>query len=252
MYKRQIIQAPGTSYSVVGNSLVFAEPPKPDSKVVYRNVEVDLYPITRFNLNTIGGIFPSIGDTVRGVVSTATARVVATGATSVDVVDIQNGPFVLNERIDVSRTGFSALIGSIDDSVTKIFLSGIGGTFTQSALAGDRVTGASTGATATIQTVDTVNQTIDVVDMANGYFDRGETVTFFAAGYGATIANVDSVNYKTIFEFGETVTSLDGNTAVIEENNLDLDGVIDDKLVLSKTSGTVSYTHLTLPTILLV
>ena len=236
-----IIQAPGTSYSVVGNNIVFAEPPKPDSKVVYRNVEVDLYPITRFNLNTIGGIFPSIGDTVRGFVSSATARVVATGATSVDVVDIQNGPFVLNERIDVSRTGFSALIGSIDDSITKIFLQNIGGTFTQSALAGDKVTGATTGATATIQTVDTVNQTIDVVDMANGYFDRGENVSFFAAGYGANVLNVDSVNYKTIFEFGETVTSLDGNTAVIEENNLDLDGVIDDKLVLSKTSGTSEY-----------
>ena len=236
-----IIQAPGTSYSVVGNNIVFAEPPKPDSKVVYRNVEVDLYPITRFNLNTIGGIFPSIGDTVFGFVSNATARVVATGATSIDVVDIQNGPFVLNERIDVSRTGFSALIGSIDDSITKIFLQNIGGEFTQSALAGDKVTGATTGATATIQTVDAVNQTIDVVDMANGYFDRGEDVSFFTAGYGANVLNVDSVNYKTIFEFGETVTSLDGNTAVIEENNLDLDGVIDDKLVLSKTSGTSEY-----------
>ena len=236
-----IIQAPGTSYNVVGNNIVFAEPPKPDSKVVYRNVEVDLYPITRFNLNTIGGIFPSIGDTVFGFVSNATARVVATGATSIDVVDIQNGPFILNERIDVSRTGFSALIGSIDDSITKIFLQNIGGEFTQSALAGDKVTGATTGATATIQTVDAVNQTIDVVDMANGYFDRGENVSFFAAGYGANVLNVDSVNYKTIFEFGETVTSLDGNTAVIEENNLDLDGVIDDKLVLSKTSGTSEY-----------
>ena len=192
-------------------------------------------------MNTIGGIFPSIGDTVFGFVSNATARVVATGATSIDVVDIQNGPFILNERIDVSRTGFSALIGSIDDSITKIFLQNIGGEFTQSALAGDKVTGATTGATATIQTVDAVNQTIDVVDMANGYFDRGENVSFFAAGYGANVLNVDSVNYKTIFEFGETVTSLDGNTAVIEENNLDLDGVIDDKLVLSKTSGTSEY-----------
>ena len=77
--------------------------------------------------------------------------------------------------------------------------------------------------------------------MANGYFERGEAVTFFNLQYGGDILNVDSVNYKTIFEFGETVTNLDGDQAVIEETNQDLDGNIDDKLVLSKTSGTAEY-----------
>ena len=235
-----VIQAPGASYQVVGNQIVFSEPPRPDSKVVYRNIGFDIMPITRLNLNTIAGIFPSIGDTINGFDSQATAKVVATGATSIDVVDISGGQFDLNERVDVGRTGFSALIGSIDKSFTKLFLQNIGGTF-NTPLIGDIVIGQTTGARATITSLDLTEQSIQVTDMSNGYFERGEDVTFFNAGYGANIVNVDSVNYKTIFEFGETVTSLDNNTAVIEETNLDLDGNVSDVIVLSKTSGTAEY-----------
>ena len=235
-----VIQAPGASYQVVGNQIVFSEPPRPDSKVVYRNIGFDIMPITRLNLNTIAGIFPSIGDTINGFDSQATAKVVATGATSIDVVDISGGQFDLNERVDVGRTGFSALIGSIDKSFTKLFLQNIGGTF-NTPLIGDIVIGQTTGARATITSLDLTEQSIQVTDMSNGYFERGEDITFFNAGYGANIVNVDSVNYKTIFEFGETVTSLDNNTAVIEETNLDLDGNVSDLIVLSKTSGTAEY-----------
>ena len=159
-----IIQAPSDSYSVVGNEIVFSEAPKPDSKVVYRNVEIEILPILRLNLNTIGGIFPSIGDFVNGFESEARARVVDTGATSIDVVDIVGGPFSLNERIDGARTGFSGLIGSIEN-----------------------------------------------------------------------------VNQQTIYRFGETVTNMRGDTAKVEETNIDLDGNIDSGLVLSKTSGTAQY-----------
>jgi len=159
-----VIQAPSESYTVVGNEIVFDEAPRPDSKVVYRNVEIEILPITRLNLNTIGGIFPSIGDFINGFESEARARVVDTGATSIDIVDIVGGPFQLNERVDVSRTGFSALIGSIQN-----------------------------------------------------------------------------VNQQTIYRFGETVTNMRGDTAKVEETNIDLDGNIDSTLVLSKTSGTAEF-----------
>ncbi|UNH61325.1 baseplate wedge initiator [Synechococcus phage S-SZBM1] len=159
-----VIQAPSESYTVVGNEIVFDEAPRPDSKVVYRNVEIEILPITRLNLNTIGGIFPSIGDFINGFESEARARVVDTGATSIDIVDIVGGPFQLNERIDANRTGFSALIGSIQN-----------------------------------------------------------------------------VNQQTIYQFGETVTNMTGDTARIEETNIDLDGNIDSTLVLSKTSGTAQF-----------
>ena len=161
-----VIQSPGTAYQIVGNQIVFAEPPRPDSKVVYRNVEIQILPVTRLNLNTIGGIFPQIGDFVSGFTSNANSRVVATGAASIDVIDITSGPYQLNERIDVSRTGFSALIGSIE-----------------------------------------------------------------------------TLDQETIFEFEEVVTkvALSGETAKVEETNLDLDGNTDSFLVLSKTSGTAEY-----------
>ena len=237
-----VIQAPGSSYQVVGNSIVFSEAPRPDSKIVYRNIDFDIMPITRLNLNTIAGIFPSIGDTLTGFTTETTAKVVATGATSIDVVDISGSStgFALNERVDVGRTGFSALVGSIDKSFTKLFLQSIGGTF-GTVLIGDRITGQTTGARATVTSIDLTENSIQVTDMSDGYFERGEDITFFNAGYGANILNVDSVNYKTIFEFGETVTNMDGDTAIVEETNLDLDGNISDTLVLSKTSGTAEY-----------
>lgn len=235
-----IIQAPGSAYNVVGGEIVFSEAPRPDSKVVYRDIDFDIMPITRLNLNTIAGIFPSIGDTINGFDSQARATVVATGATSIDVVDIIGGQFQLNERVDVGRTGFSALVGSIDKSFTKIFVQNVGGQFNTN-LIGDIVTGQTTGARATITAIDLTEQSIQVTDLSNGYFDRGEDITFFNAGYGANILNVDSVNYKTIFEFGETITNMEGNTAIIEETNLDLDGNVSDNLILSKTSGTAEY-----------
>ena len=237
-----VIQSPGNSYQVVGNSIVFSEAPRPDSKIVYRNIDFDIMPITRLNLNTIAGIFPSIGDTLTGFTTETTAKVVATGATSIDVVDISGSStgFDLNERVDVGRTGFSALVGSIDKSFTKLFLQSIGGTF-GTVLIGDRITGQTSGARATVTSIDLTENSIQVTDMSDGYFERGEDITFFNAGYGANVLNVDSVNYKTIFEFGETVTNMDGDTAVVEETNLDLDGNISDVLVLSKTSGTAEY-----------
>ncbi|AOV61558.1 virion structural protein [Synechococcus phage S-WAM1] len=234
-----VIQSPGNSYQVVGNQIVFSEAPRPDSKVVYRNIRFDFMPITRLNLNNIAGIFPSIGDNIFGFETETSAKVVATGATSIDVVDI-SGSFALNERVDVGRTGFSALIGSIDKSFTKLYLQSIGGAFGTS-LIGDIIVGQTTGARATITSIDLTDNSVQVTDMSNGFFDRGEDINFFTAGYGANILNVDSVNYKTIFEFGETVTNMNGDTAIIEGSNLDLDGNISDALVLSKTSGTAEF-----------
>ena len=44
------------------------------------------------------------------------------------------------------------------------------------------------------------------------------------------------VNTSTIFEFGESITNLEGDTAIIEETNIDDQGTITDRIVVSKTS----------------
>ena len=48
--------------------------------------------------------------------------------------------------------------------------------------------------------------------------------------------NSYSINSDTIFEFGEAITNLEGDTAYVEETNVDTDGNVTDRLVVSKTS----------------
>ena len=64
-----VIQSPGESYQVVGGNLVFAEPPKPPSKVNYRTIGVTPTTIYRIALYNPGGssnygIFPTLGQQV--------------------------------------------------------------------------------------------------------------------------------------------------------------------------------------------
>ena len=153
-----IIQSPRVSYSIVGGNIVFAEAPKPPSKVVYRNIRVTPIEIYRIELYQVGGIFPTLGQQIQGQANDTFATVIDTGASSIDVINITGTPFQLNEQLR-RGTIFSALVQSV------------------------------------------------------------------------TLLNSD-----TIFEFGESITNLNGDTAKIEETNLN-DGVVTDALVISKTSG---------------
>ena len=107
-----VVQAPVTSYDIVGGNIVFKEAPKAPSKVIYRDATVDFLPITRLTLSNVSGIFPEIGYQITGNQSDAFATVVSSAGNTIDIVDITGGPFQNNERIDVSALGFSALIDS--------------------------------------------------------------------------------------------------------------------------------------------
>ena len=160
-----VIQAPGESYQVVGGNLVFAEPPKPPSKVNYRELGITPTPIYRIALyNSNGtnefGIFPTLGQQVQGEFSDTFATVIDSGLAHIDVINVTGGTFQLNEEIV-----------------------------------------------------------------------RGEL-------FSALIQSVTLLNSETIFEFGESITNLEGDTAIIEETNIDDQGVISDRIVVSKTSGT--------------
>ena len=107
-----VVQAPVTSYDIVGGNIVFKEAPKAPSKVIYRDATVDFLPVTRLTLSNVSGIFPEIGYQITGNQSDAFATVVSSAGNTIDIVDITGGPFQNNERIDVSALGFSALIDS--------------------------------------------------------------------------------------------------------------------------------------------
>ena len=164
-----VIQAPGVSYSIVGGNIVFAEPPKPASRVNYRSI--DITPTTIYRIELYSGqagppnfgIFPTLGQQVQGADSDTVATVIDSGTTHIDVINITGGTFNLNEEI-TRGTLFSALIQS-----------------------------------------------------------------------------VTAINSETIFEFGESITNLEGDTAIIEETNIDAQGNITDRIVVSKTSGTAQF-----------
>ena len=162
-----VIQSPGESFTIVGGNLVFAEPPKPPSKVNYRILGVTPTPIYRIALYTSGGnanygIFPTLGMQIQGESSDAIATVIDSGTNHLDVINL-TGTFQLNEQIK-----------------------------------------------------------------------RGEL-------FAALIETVTPLNTPTIFEFGESLTNLDGDTAYVEETNVDNQGNVTDRLVVSKTSGTPKF-----------
>ena len=112
-----VIQAPGESYQVVGGNLVFAEPPKPPSKVNYRELGITPTPIYRIALYDSNGtnefgIFPTLGQQVQGEFSDTFATVIDSGLAHIDVINVTGGTFQLNEEI-VRGELFSALIQSV-------------------------------------------------------------------------------------------------------------------------------------------
>lgn len=163
-----VIQSPGESYNIVGGQIVFAEPPKPASRVNYRTLGVTPTPIYRVELfsGQAGpanyGIFPTLGQQVQGKDSDAVGTVIDSGTSHIDIINV-TGTFNLNEAIE-RGTLFSGLILSITQ-----------------------------------------------------------------------------LNVNTIFQFGESLTNLDGDTAIIEETNIDDQGGVTDQLVVSKTSGTAQF-----------
>jgi len=163
-----VIQSPGDAYQVVGGNIVFSEPPKPSSKVVYKTLGITPIPIYRIALYSaqVGatnyGIFPTLGQQVKGNNSNVIATVIDSGTNHIDVINLTGGSFQLNEEI-VRGNLFSALV---------------------------------------------------------------QTVTL--------------LNTETIFRFEETVTNLSGNTAVINQVNVN-NGQLTDRVVVSKTSGTAEY-----------
>ena len=61
------------------------------------------------------------------------------------------------------------------------------------------------------------------------------SVGYGYGGYGKSFYG------QPVFEFGEAITNLEGDTAYIEETNIDNAGNITDRLVVSKTSGTPKF-----------
>jgi len=103
---------------------------------------------------------------------------------------------------------------------------------------GQQVQGADSDVIATV--IDSGTTTIDVINLVGGSFNLNEEITRGTL-FSALVQSVDLVNQETIFQFGESITNLEGDTAIIEETNIDTDGNVTDAIVVSKTSGTAQF-----------
>ncbi len=103
---------------------------------------------------------------------------------------------------------------------------------------GQQVQGADSDVIATV--IDSGTTHIDVINLVGGTFNLNEEITRGTL-FSGLILSVTQLNSETIFQFGESITNLEGDTAIIEETNIDDQGGVTDSIVVSKTSGTAQF-----------
>ena len=103
---------------------------------------------------------------------------------------------------------------------------------------GQQVQGADSDVVATV--IDSGTTHIDVINLVGGSFNLNEEIVRGTL-FSALVQSVTLINSDTIFQFGESITNLEGDTAIIEETNIDAQGNVTDSLVVSKTSGTAQF-----------
>ena len=119
-------------------------------------------------------------------------------------------------------------------NITRFTFSSTSGIFPSS---GKPIRSLQNEGTATV--VDTGVDYIDIIDQA-GTFQINDNVLASSTGFDGVLSAVTGLTSKTIYEQGERITNLQGDFAIIEENNL-RDGTVDARLVVSRTSGTSEF-----------
>ena len=103
---------------------------------------------------------------------------------------------------------------------------------------GQQVQGKDSDVIATV--IDSGTTHIDVINLVGGTFNLNEEI-IRGTLFSGLILSVTAINSDTIFQFGESITNLEGDTAIIEETNIDAQGGVTDSIVVSKTSGTARF-----------
>jgi len=113
-----VAQAPGTSFTTAGPSIVFDEPPRAPSRIKFRTVTYTQMAITRYTFSTTAGIFPPAGKIVRSLQNEGTATVIDSGTDYIDVVNIE-GTFAINDNVLSSATGFDGVLSAVTNLTSK-------------------------------------------------------------------------------------------------------------------------------------
>ena len=246
-----VVQNPGTSFSIVQDSIVFSEPPQPPASVKYVNITISQINTVDLTFTNQSGIYPNIGNQLAGLTSGAkltTTNVVGTTITGY----VTEGTFVIGEPVSVSATGFSANLAT-NTAVSNIGLFTFGENVTN--LTGDLAkveqvnlaTGQETpiaklryGIGASTTSISVVPTTGDPAPVPAGTFVATKNYQFGSEIF--TVTNVaDALDQTTL-----TVTRGQvGTNPVGQQENAPIYGTdisVTTALTLSKTAGTYQST----------
>ena len=247
-----VAQTPDTAFEVQGDSIVFAEPPQPPASVKYVNIGISQVATKTLRFPPNSGIFPSIGDTLVGVSSTARLTVTSIAGETITGF-VTQGTFILNEQCQVSATGFSGALLEITD-VTSNGLFGFNETVTN--LSGDTAivesinleTGQETPIAELRYSIGAASTNIEVVSTTSstdapvpaGTFTTGENYQI-----ASEIFRVDSVTNGTDSTVLVVTRGQLGTTTISHQEDTPLYSTeieVTNALTLSKTTGTYQST----------
>ena len=242
-----VVQTPDQSFQIIGDSIVFAEPPAPPASVKYVNVEIEQIQVYKFTFddNSISGIFPNVGNTLFGTASNS--RLTVTNVIGNDIYGfIQEGNVGIVTALDngslVGGTGYttaSAVETTTDGAGLglTVDITASGGVIVDVVIANPGV-GYVPGDVITIP--DGTNGTIEVLNTSG--FVVGELTSVGATGFVATLESIEPVINLGLFSFNEQISNLEGDIAIVEEVNLETGGNTPiAKLRYTIGSGTTNF-----------
>ena len=126
-----VVQTPNQSYTIQGNSIVFAEPPQPPASVKYANIETEFLSVYRLEFTNTSGIFPTLGFSIVGLTSRWRGTVISTSGNTIDVIfngvsgenlntlgglqesQAAEGNYIIGETFNVGATGFLGVLSNV-------------------------------------------------------------------------------------------------------------------------------------------
>ena len=246
-----VAQTPNTSFEVQGDSIVFAEPPKPPASVKYVSVTIDAQATKDFELSFTSGIFPNIGNSLVGVVSTARLTVTSVAGNIISGF-VTQGTFIIGEQCQVGATGFSGTLSSVSNVASNgLFLfnekvTNLGGD-TAKVETSNLETGQETPVAKLRYSIGAATTDIELV--ANTYEGGVVPAGTFTLNedyqIGSEIVTVTEVVNGSDSTIITVIRGVSGTAQVSQQENTPIYSTeisVTDTLTLSKTTGTYQST----------
>ena len=247
-----VAQTPNKSFTIVGDSIVFSEPPQPPASVKYVNVTVDQINTKRLTFSNVSGIFPVLDNTLVGIVSLARLTVIKVEGNDI-IGFVTEGTFQVGELCQVSATGFSGTLDSKTDIINNglfEFNETISNTTSDTAKV-ERInleTGQENPIAKLRYTIGAATTTIETVDASSatdapvpaGTFVLNETYQI-----GSEIVTITDIINNSESTTVQVIRSQLGTTSISHQEDTPFYGTdinITNTLTLSKTAGTYQST----------